>query len=104
MTPSEFKAWFDGFTESMEGRPTDKQWRRIKKRVSEINEYAITEQHFRRYYYEPFRPYWASYGGSTISNTAVQGKIRELCQNNSSNDIQGLLTNAGRAEFAASTA
>jgi len=35
MTPNEFKAWFDGFTEAFEGRiPTKAQWGRIKDRVA----------------------------------------------------------------------
>jgi len=37
MTPSEFKAWFDGFTEALEGVPSEKQWERIKARVAEID-------------------------------------------------------------------
>lgn len=32
MTPSEFKAWFDGFTEALDGVPSKDQWARIKKR------------------------------------------------------------------------
>ena len=37
MTLNEFKAWFEGFTEMMEGAPTEKQWRRIKARVVDIS-------------------------------------------------------------------
>lgn len=33
MTLSEFKAWFSGFTESMDSTPNEKQWGRIKERV-----------------------------------------------------------------------
>ena len=42
MTPQEFKAWFDGFSEGITGTPTDKQWERIKARVAEIDNVAIT--------------------------------------------------------------
>lgn len=37
MTLSEFKAWFEGFTEGMDATPTEKQWERIKARIGEIN-------------------------------------------------------------------
>ena len=37
MTPQEFKAWFEGFTEAFTGCPTKAQWTRIKARVAEID-------------------------------------------------------------------
>ena len=37
MTPKEFKAWFEGFTEAMEGQPTEEQWKKIKARVAQID-------------------------------------------------------------------
>lgn len=36
MTLSEFKAWFEGFTEAMDGPPGPKAWERIKARVAKI--------------------------------------------------------------------
>lgn len=33
MTPSEFTAWFYGFTEGMDGPPNAEQWLRIKEQV-----------------------------------------------------------------------
>lgn len=36
MNLSEFKAWFDGYTENMKDEPSAKQWKRIKERVAEI--------------------------------------------------------------------
>ena len=36
MTSSEFKAWFEGFSEGIRGVPTKKQWERIAQRVGEI--------------------------------------------------------------------
>lgn len=36
MTPIEFKSWFEGFTEFLEGPPSKKQWDRIKARISEM--------------------------------------------------------------------
>jgi hypothetical protein len=43
MTPSEFKAWFDGFTEAFDNRvPTKAQWERVKARVAEIDGKPVT--------------------------------------------------------------
>jgi len=36
MTPQEFKAWFDGFTEALGDQPTKTQWERIKTRVAQV--------------------------------------------------------------------
>lgn len=60
MTPSEFKAWFEGFTEAMEGRPNGEQWEKIKKRVAEIDGKTVTEKVFIDRYWPPRRPwsYW----------------------------------------------
>lgn len=57
MTLSEFKAWFDGFTECMEAAPDEKQWERIKARVKEINGAATPYPVFVDRY-EPYRRYW----------------------------------------------
>jgi hypothetical protein len=37
MTPQEFKAWFEGYTEALDDIPTAKQWKRIRTRVAEID-------------------------------------------------------------------
>jgi hypothetical protein len=62
MTLAEFKAWFEGFTESMDGAPDEKQWKRIKARVKEIDGVAITKTVFVDRYVSPgpWRPYWSS--------------------------------------------
>ena len=54
MTVQEFKAWFSGFTEDLEGAPNDKQWARIKARVDEISTGADLG------YRAPVPPYWPS--------------------------------------------
>lgn len=60
MTLAEFKAWFDGFTESMDGVPSEDQWSRIKARVREINGAPVTYPVFVDRYIEPYRRYWPS--------------------------------------------
>jgi len=56
MTPNEFKAWFDGFTEAFSGTPTKAQWARIKARVAEIDGQPITE----RVFVDRWWPYYTS--------------------------------------------
>ena len=54
-TPQEFRAWFEGFTESIEEGevPTRKQWDRIKKKIKEIYFPYVWNQT----YYYPVYPY-----------------------------------------------
>jgi hypothetical protein len=67
MTLSEFRAWFEGFTEDMAGAPTEKQFKKIKARVSEITGTPVTERYFYDHYWpryvEPLRA-WYSAGTS----------------------------------------
>ncbi len=37
MTPNEFKAWFEGFSEAVDGAPTPAQWQRISEKVATLN-------------------------------------------------------------------
>lgn len=41
MSPQEFKAWFEGFSEQMEGAPNKKQWTRIKEKIALISDVQI---------------------------------------------------------------
>lgn len=56
MTPQEFKAWFDGFTEAFTGLPNKTQWARIRARVAEIDGAPITE----RVYIDRYWPNYVS--------------------------------------------
>lgn len=58
MNLSEFKAWFEGFTEDMKGTPNSKQWKRIQERVAEITEDPTPWPIYIERYVEPYRPYW----------------------------------------------
>lgn len=51
MTLSEFKAWFDGFTEAMDRPPDERQWERVKAKVAEIGVDRA-----------PFAPEWTGIG------------------------------------------
>ncbi len=72
MTPQEFKAWFDGFTEAFTGVPTKAQWSRVKERVGEIDGKPVTERIFVDRYYPlyqrhwDYRPYWSTYSANAV--------------------------------------
>lgn len=36
MNLPEFKAWFEGFSEFLEGPPNEKQWARVKEHIAEL--------------------------------------------------------------------
>jgi hypothetical protein len=74
MTLQEFKAWFDGFTENINGVPSKKQWERIKERDGQINGVAVT----REVYYEWWPRYWTTapvWINTPTSSTTDAGSI-----------------------------
>jgi len=77
MTPSEFKSWFEGFTEAMAGTPTRDQWKRIKARVAEIDGKSITERVFidRYWHHYPYYPYFYSTCGSISSLSGASTNV-----------------------------
>lgn len=80
MTLQEFKNWFDGFQEGIDGVPNKKQWTRVCERIAEIDGNVTTEIVFRERYWWPPLPYpwWASgtvtagSTGSTSSSGTIQ--------------------------------
>jgi hypothetical protein len=85
MTLSEFKAWFEGLSESMEAPPTEDQWKRIKTRVAEINgtatPYPVVVDRYvtscRRYHDSPLWNGDAGCGGNValLSSNAASPKM-----------------------------
>lgn len=66
MTLSEFKAWFEGYTEGLEGAPTKAQFERIKEKVKEIQGTVPTSYPiFVDRWAQPYRRYWDTYWTST---------------------------------------
>jgi hypothetical protein len=95
MTPNEFKAWFDGFTEAFDGKiPTKAQWDRIKARVADIDGKALTERvYVDRYWPTHLRlPYWTTYYGTTGGCGAVSGNST---LSNASSQYQGAIGSGG---------
>jgi hypothetical protein len=85
MNLSEFKAWFEGFTDGIDSNPTEKQWEKIKAKVAEIkaeptSPLVIREyiNNYRRYWNEPYwyghlQPYaTAGMGAAAINNMAIE--------------------------------
>lgn len=71
MTLAEFKAWFEGYTEGMDGPPNEKQWARIKARVKEIDGTTIIHSpvYVDRWRHYPYGIYIGNTCGSlTTSN------------------------------------
>ena len=77
MNLSEFRAWFEGFTEEMDGPPSTKQWKRIKKRVSEIIDAPTTYPVFIDRYVRPYPWYWQGGGRTYISASSQTDKQSE---------------------------
>jgi len=94
MTPNEFKAWFDGFTEAFEGRiPTKAQWGRIKDRVAEIDGKSVTERVYVDRYWPTYVKTYPSYPITTFTTCGGVGATT-IASFNSSQAMADL----GRAE------
>jgi hypothetical protein len=102
MTPSEFKAWFEGFTEAFE-IPTKAQWSRIKERVGEIDGKPITERVFIDRWY-PYWQGWITYNAPVIPVSPYCGMSSNLTDGHStvcsSFDSCVAMNAVGRAEGA----
>lgn len=102
MTPQEFKAWFDGFTEAFDGAPSEAQWGRIKARVSEIDGKPVTERIYVDRYLSsvpayvypsyPYRPYWSGMGVGQTTSGLASGAV--LCNATSNAMVSGFESTA----------
>lgn len=61
MTLSEFKAWFEGYTEGITGAPTKAQFDRIKKKVAAIDGTVTTYPIYVDLYHDYWRRAWPNY-------------------------------------------
>ena len=91
MNLSEFKVWFEGFTESLSGAPSKKQWERIQAKVAEIKDappisYPVyIDRWIHPYWREYWRPWYSNSGGIGMSYTATAAQAQ--C-NNSAGDLK----------------
>lgn len=111
MTLSEFKAWFEGYTEGLESAPTKAQFERIKEKVKEISGTPITYPVYIDRYVEPYRHYWQNYtttwGGNSVGTTMAGDGLQGMATAynsafNGSNafDSHAAMYAAGKAEAA----
>lgn len=84
---SEFKAWFEGFTEGLEAAPSEKQWDRIKEKIMLIKDVPPTERTvFVDYWARPWRRWWEgphlyeAPGGRPIKRVIVEKPVRRSMQ------------------------
>jgi hypothetical protein len=81
MTPLEFKAWFDGFSEGIDKVPTQKQWARIKDRIAEIDGHRTEPIFVDRY--RPYYPYYQPY--NPCGPVWINGVVGTTCHSANSN-------------------
>jgi hypothetical protein len=58
MTLNEFKAWFEGFIEKINGLPTEEQWKRICLTIKRIDGTITTEPMFIHRYWSHRGSWW----------------------------------------------
>lgn len=60
MTLNEFKAWLEGFEEAIDGAPDEKQWRKIKVKLSSVTGAKEINIHHHDHSnpYRPHYPHW----------------------------------------------
>ena len=66
MTPNEYKAWLDGFSEGIKGSPTKEQWEKIKNKTMELHDSGYQYPVYFPLYqpaptYQPIYPSWGTY-------------------------------------------
>lgn len=87
MTPREFKAWFEGYSEGIEDAPSERQWKRIKARVAEIDGVTTTTTIFRDRYYPGYHPYpgppLPSYYSYTAAHAPMPAVLSGVMMNSS---------------------
>lgn len=72
MTLTEFKAWFEGYTENISKQPTQKQWARIQERVGEIEPEVTPLREVEKHYYDR-RPWWPTWYLNSPNYTFTNG-------------------------------
>lgn len=101
MTLSEFKAWFEGFSEGIDKAPTEKQFAKIKDKVALIDGAAVTE----RIYLDRYVPHYPHYPLSwpVWTNSPVIGDTATVMMNGGEAvvfDSHGAMRQLGQMEAA----
>ncbi len=100
MTMSEFRMWLEGFEESIDGAPTKVQWKKITKKLAEVepDSYPVHPAPFypmwERHWTNPYGPHFVYTSPSTgdplpfIGQTTCIGQ--PTCDDPNSTDISTL--------------
>lgn len=103
MTLSEFKAWFEGFTEAIDGQPNKKQWKRICERVAQIDgEVTTYPVYVDRYWPRPWHgPYWTSqvFCGSAAKVDGINVTDTVLMNNTGEFEPHAAMFTLGKADY-----
>jgi hypothetical protein len=109
MNLSEFKHWFEGFTDNLDGVPSKKAWEKIRAKIGEIKDapatsYPVFIDRYRPYFYRDFYATWGgNSGGVGLATTTYQGLAQNAEQgpvtsNYVSFDSAEAFKSLGRAE------
>lgn len=104
MTLSEFKAWFEGFTETMDGPPSLKQWERIQARVKEITGSPVTERVFVDRYWPHITKTWWDNGvryqpySTCLAATPVASTVGQLTAGSIAFESHSAMNALGKAD------
>ncbi len=106
MTLSEFKAWFEGFSEGIDKTPTEKQFTKIKAKVAEITATPTTYPVFVDRWVQPYRRYWdsywssAGYGDATVTTlSATAGNLGGVSNADPGQDVKFFDSNTAFREL-----
>ena len=104
MHSSEFKAWFEGFTEAIPGVPTKAQWARIKARVKEIDgTYTPYRVFYDRYWYPQYGPQWSYTSVGTVVSSPTISVSSFNVSNPDNNAVASCFNALGAADAQALT-
>ena len=104
MTVNEFKAWFEGFTESMERVPTKAQWNRIKEKIDSVDDMPTSHAVFIERHLQPYRTYWSTWSsGDNFTTQSGTPKSKSVTSKGirGNFDLRESMRNAGKIEYKA---
>lgn len=96
MKLNEFKAWFEGYTESMDGTPSKKQWERIKEQVKDVDGVAVS---YPVYIDRYVKPYWSGpWYSNNLAYCGTSSNTNTLSSNTVAFNGANAMYAAGKAE------
>lgn len=104
MNLSEFKAWFEGYTENMDGPPGEKQWKRIQARVAEITDApSVSYPIFIERYVKPYCPPYITWTSARLDAqgiyyTSGDSYVGKISSNGTAFNSQDAFRELGRQE------